>query len=164
VVEVCGAEVPATWPGRQPEPPVGISLKPLLAGSEIKERPPIHFMFSKDRALRDGDWKLVSYKSEPWELYNIAKDRTELNDLAAKHPEIVERMAAQWTDTARDILRVPANAYRPVSETESSPRVNPQWTDYSSAEASTKRHEANKREKRLERREKKDQRSDEQAP
>jgi arylsulfatase len=164
VVEVCGAEVPATWPGRQPEPLVGISLKPLLAGSEIKERPPIHFMFSKDRALRDGDWKLVSYKSEPWELYNIAKDRTELNDVSAEHPDIVERMAAQWTDTARDVLRLPANAYRPVSEAPTNPRLNPQWTDYSSAEASTTRHESNKREKRLERREKKDQRADEQAP
>jgi hypothetical protein len=121
----------------------------------------------KDRALRDGDWKLVSYKSEPWELYNIAKDRTELNDVAAEHPDIVERMAAQWTDTARDVLRLPANAYRPVSEAPTNrrhPRLNPQWTDYSSAEASTTRYEANKRERRLERREKKGQRADEQAP
>jgi len=107
---------------------------------------------------------LVSYKSEPWELYNIAKDRTELNDLAADHPEIVERMAAQWTDTARDVLRVPANAYRPVSEAPTNPRLNPQWTDYSSAEASTTRHESNKREKRLERKEKKGQRANAEEP
>jgi arylsulfatase len=106
----------------------------------------------------------VSYKSEPWELYNIAKDRTELNNVAAEHPDIVERMAAQWTDTARDVLRLPANAYRPVSEAPTNLRLNPQWTDYSSAEASTTRHEANKREKRLERREKNGQRAGEQAP
>jgi arylsulfatase A-like enzyme len=160
VVEICGAEVPATWPGRQPETPVGISLRPLLAGNEIKERPPIHFMHNKDRALRDGDWKLVSYKSEPWELYNIAKDRTELNDLAAEHPEIVERMAAQWTDTARDVLRIPANTFRPVSGTRTTSRLDPEWTDYSSVEASATRHEASIRE----RREKVGQRSNKEEP
>jgi len=129
-------------------------LQPLLAGNEIKKRPPIHFMFSKDRALRDGDWKLVSYKSEPWELYNIAKDRTELNDLAVEHPEIVERMAAQWTDTARDVLRVAARQRGPVAETATNPRKNPQWTDYSAPEASTERRAAQLQEKRLKRKEK----------
>jgi len=47
-------------------------------------RPPIHLLFADDRGLRDGDWKLVSFRSEPWELYNIAEDRTELHDLAAE--------------------------------------------------------------------------------
>jgi hypothetical protein len=106
-----GAVTPATWAGCDPEPPAGVSLQPLLARNEIKERSPIHFMLSKDRALRDGDWKLVSYQSEPWELYNIAADRTELHDLAAQYPEIVSRMAAQWTATSRDVLRVPPSGY-----------------------------------------------------
>ena len=29
-----------------------------------------------------GDWKLVAEWEGPWELYNMADDRTELNDLA----------------------------------------------------------------------------------
>ena len=150
LVEICGVEVPARWPGREPSPPAGVSLRSLLAGAEIKDRPPMHFMFSTDRALRDGDWKLVSYKGEPWELYNIAEDRTELNDLAAEYPEIVERMAKEWTDMATDVLRVPARHRRPVSETATDPRRNAQWTDYSAVEGSTARHEAARREKRLE--------------
>jgi arylsulfatase A-like enzyme len=151
LVEVCGVEVPARWPGREPSPPSGVSLRSVLAGAAIKDRPPMHFMFSTDRALRDGDWKLVSYKGEPWELYHIADDRTELNDLAAEYPEIVERMAKEWTDMATDVLRVPARHRRPVSETATDPRRNAQWTDYSAVEGSTARHEAARREKRLER-------------
>jgi len=150
LVEICGVEVPARWPGREPSPPSGVSLRNLLAGAEIKDRPPMHFMFSTDRALRDGDWKLVSYKGEPWELYHIAEDRTELNDLAAEYPEIVERMAKEWTKMATDVLRVPARHRRPVSETATDPRRKAQWTDYSAVEGSTARHEAARWEKRLE--------------
>ena len=135
LVEICGAEVPASWPGREPSPPVGVSLQPILAGKEIKERPPMHFMFGNDRALRDGDWKLVSYKGEPWELYNIAEDRTELHDLAAKHPEIVARMEKEWTRLATDVLRVPARQRGPVAETATNPRENPQWTDWAAEKA-----------------------------
>jgi arylsulfatase len=154
LVEICGAEVPASWPGREPSPPVGVSLQPLLAGKEITERPPMHFMFANDRALRDGDWKLVSYKGEPWELYNIAEDRTELHDLAAKHPEMVARMEKEWTRLATDVLRIPARQRRPVAETATNPRKNPQWTDYSAPEASTERRAAQLQEKRLKRKEK----------
>ena len=154
LVEICGAEVPASWPGREPSPPVGVSLQPILAGKEVKERPPMHFMFSKDRALRDGDWKLVSYQSEPWELYNIAEDRTERHDLAAKHPEIVARMEKEWTRLATDVLRVPPRQRGPVAETATHPRRNSQWTDYRAPEASTERREAQRQEKRLKRKEK----------
>ena len=44
---------------------------------------PIHLQFSSDYGLRDGDWKIVSFKGQEWELYNMANDRTEINNLAA---------------------------------------------------------------------------------
>ena len=40
-----------------------------------------------NRAVRRGDFKLVAVHGGPWELYNIAEDRTELRDLAAYRPE-----------------------------------------------------------------------------
>ena len=36
-----------------------------------------------------------------WELYNIAKDRTETNDLARSDPDRVEKMANQWNAWAK---------------------------------------------------------------
>jgi len=52
-----------------------------------------------NRALRAGDWKLVAAKDEPWELFNLAKDRTETRNLAAEHPEILARLENQWEGT-----------------------------------------------------------------
>lgn len=129
LADIGGAQVPQSYPGREVSPLAGISLKPVLEGGEIKERPPIHFLFSSDRALRDGDWKLVSFQSEPWELYNLAQDRTELRDLAAEHPEIVARMSAQWHEMSADVLRAPAKERAPVAE-KASGHVHREWSIY----------------------------------
>ncbi len=58
--------------------------------------------------MRQGKWKLVAKNpSGAWELYDMAKDRAETNDLAAKHPELVERngrrSGRQWA-RANDVL------------------------------------------------------------
>ena len=49
-----------------------------------------------DRAIRAGKWKLVSKHDQPWELYDLEADRTEMNDLAARMPDRVKELAAQW--------------------------------------------------------------------
>ena len=123
-------KVPDTFPGREPTPLAGVSLAPILAGKDLPDRPPIHLLFATDRGLRDGDWKLASFRSQPWELYNIANDRTELHDLAAQHPEIVERMSREWHRMAEDVLMAPARECQPVAETATG-RLHPEWSVYS---------------------------------
>ena len=130
LAEIAGAELPAAWPGRALTPPAGISLAPVFAGREIGDRPPIHLLFGSDRGLRSGDWKLVSFQSQPWELYNIAEDRTELHDVAAQHPEIVAPMVRQWTDMAVDVLHAPAKETGPVA-TKAGRHWHREWTNYS---------------------------------
>jgi arylsulfatase len=47
--------------------------------------------------VRVGDWKLVAKgPGGPWELYDLRTDRTEMNDLAAQHPDKVKELAAKW--------------------------------------------------------------------
>ena len=70
-----------------------------------------------DRALRQGPWKLVSAKLGRWELYNLDEDRSELNDLAAKHPERVKAMAAKWFDIAKNTERLKGRHLNPVKDT-----------------------------------------------
>jgi arylsulfatase len=84
--ELAGAMVPATFPGREPAPLAGISLAPILAGGEIKQRPPIHLLFSSDRGLRDGEWKLVSFQSHPWELYHLIGSPGVVSPRLPHHP------------------------------------------------------------------------------
>ena len=147
LAEVGGATIPAIWPGRDLTPLAGISLAPLFEGKEIKDRPPIHFLFARDRGLRDGDWKLVSFQSDPWELYNLAKDRTELHNVAAQRPDIVNRMVKQWTDTAKDVLQAPAKEYAPVAVVPAVPRSHREWTDFTSPGASAERNNSFKQKK-----------------
>jgi len=125
--ELAGAKVPATFPDREPTPLAGVSLAPILAGSEIKARPPIHLLFSTDRGLRDGEWKLVSFQSQPWELYHMPDDRAELHDVAAQHPEIVQRLSKQWHDMAANVLVTKGKEGQPVSS-EATPKFNPSWS------------------------------------
>ena len=127
--ELAGAKPPKSFPGREPTPLAGTSLAPIIAGGELKARPPIHLLFASDRGLRDGDWKLVSFQSEPWELYDMRTDRTELHNVAAQHPDIVQRMVKQWHDMAEHVLMTPAKERAPVS-TESGDHRHREWTDY----------------------------------
>jgi arylsulfatase len=54
------------------------------------------------RAVRDGKWKITAvYPKGEWELYDIEADRTEQVNLAARYPERVKRLAAQWEEWAR---------------------------------------------------------------
>jgi arylsulfatase len=57
--------------------------------------------------VRDGQWKLVAKRGSDWELYDIEADRTELNDLAAKHPDKVKEMAARWDEWANRTHALP---------------------------------------------------------
>jgi arylsulfatase len=116
LADIAGVEIPNRWPGRELAPVAGVSLTPIFARDKLEDRPPIHLLFSTDRGLRDGDWKLVSFRSQPWELYNIALDRTEQNNLINQHPEIAQRMIAKWTDMTKNVLLAPEKDYVPVAE------------------------------------------------
>jgi arylsulfatase A-like enzyme len=130
LADVTGAKIPSTFPGRDPSPLAGVSLKPLFDTQPLPARPPIHLLFGSDRGLRDGDWKLVSFQSEPWELYNLAEDRTELNNLAAKHPDILNRMVAQWHDMAQNTLHATTKETAPVATTATG-HIHREWSNYS---------------------------------
>lgn len=106
LVDATGAAYPKEYAGRAVQPLEGKSLLPAMRGESVPERR-IGFDHQQAHALRQGDWKVVWPKRMPteirWELYNIAEDRCETNDLAAIHPERVEQMAAGWETWARRV-------------------------------------------------------------
>ena len=77
------------------KPMEGRSLAPLFTGGRI-EREAIYWEHEGNRAVRMGDWKLVAEHAKPWELYNIAQDRSEQHDLSQQEPERVKQMAALY--------------------------------------------------------------------
>ena len=88
----------------------GISLLETFRTDGSTRHESLWWFHTGNRALRRGDWK-ISAKSEPdnhsgpWELYDLKTDRAEMHDLAAKHPEQVRALAAQWEKTAAGFRR-----------------------------------------------------------
>ena len=108
----------ATYPkqvgNRLIEPLEGRSLVPIFKTAQRKGNCSLYFHFGTDRALRKGEWKLVSAKKGKWELYNLDKDRTELNDLSKRYPEKVEEMENEWFDIAKNKDRLSEKELLPV--------------------------------------------------
>jgi len=95
-VAVSGANYPAEFNGKPILPMEGRSLLPAFANKPI-ERDALYWEHEGNAAVRTGDWKLVRRGREgSWELYDLKADRTELNDLSLKHPEMVKELAAKW--------------------------------------------------------------------
>jgi len=114
VMDIGGGAYPTEIGARKIDPLQGRSLLPVLQGDQRTPHEMLYFRFGKDRALREGPWKLVSAKLGRWELYNMEEDRTELHDVAAQHPDRVQAMAARWFQFARDVDRQPEDKLTPV--------------------------------------------------
>jgi arylsulfatase A-like enzyme len=78
----------------------GISMVPALRGHRGGEGHMLFWEHIGNCAARDGDWKIVRLAGGPWELYDLDRDRAEELDLAADHPEVVERLSAAWESWA----------------------------------------------------------------
>ena len=83
----------------------GQSLRPVFA-KDFDRQDPIWYYHEGHRAIRQGDWKLVAASEQPWELYNLAEDRTESNDLAISNPEKLNEMDKVWTRLLHEIREV----------------------------------------------------------
>jgi arylsulfatase A-like enzyme len=110
LVELAGAAYPAQRAGKPVLPMQGVSLAPLLRGGSIVRKAPLFWEHEGHKAVRDGKWKLVS-SGGAWELYDMDKDRTELNNLAKTDPARVKSMDSLWQHWAEtsNVIRKPVS-------------------------------------------------------
>jgi arylsulfatase A-like enzyme len=99
--------------GLQPAPKLyvdGISLVPHLSGEKTSKRslywhyPHYHGSdWKPGAAIRQGDWKLIEfYETGESELYNLANDIGEQDNLAQSKPQVRDRLKAKlikWQET-----------------------------------------------------------------
>ena len=82
----------------------GESLLPLWRGGGALRRSALYWhmptytvMYGRTpcAVIRQGDWKLIHWmEKDEIELFNLSKDISEQNNVAAQHPEIVNRLKA----------------------------------------------------------------------
>ncbi len=95
-VELAGAIYPKVFNGKNILPMEGRSLVGSFSNQPIS-RDAICWDHDNNSAIRVGDMKLVRIgRAGPWELYDLAKDRTEINNLAAKNPSLAKELEGKW--------------------------------------------------------------------
>ncbi|MCX7430796.1 MAG: sulfatase-like hydrolase/transferase [Planctomycetia bacterium] len=103
VLQLAGVEPPAEHAGKPVPPLHGRSFATALRDPAA---PPAHgtlwWCHEGHRAVRTGDWKLVAAKGTPWELYDLAADRCETQNLAAAEPARVAKLDAAWNRIAEE--------------------------------------------------------------
>jgi len=111
-MELSGAAYPKRIRGLETIPYQGVSLVPSIENDVFDENRTVFWEHEGNKAVRRGDWKLVSEfpgswssmtaypQKGNWELYRLDADCTETVDLAGEHPELVKELSALWNEWA----------------------------------------------------------------
>ncbi len=109
LLEIAETTYPATHEGRDLPPINGKSWMPLLSGETDSIRTDDDYLAWElfgNRALRQGNWKLRwqfrPFGTGDWELYNLASDPAERNNLSAAEPDKLVAMLELWDDYVAD--------------------------------------------------------------
>ncbi len=104
----------------------GVDLTPLAAEGATLERDTLYWHYphyhasrwTPGAAIRSGDWKLIHfYETDRAELYNLADDVGEVNDLSGRHPERTGELLDKlrdWQDRVGARPPRPNPAFKPT--------------------------------------------------
>ncbi len=102
-LDLAGSSYPTQYNEKPVGPGRGTSLRPVFEGKK-RDLQDIYFSFyGKNNALRSGNWKLVNKNTQPFELYNLKNDRTELTNLAKTNPAQFQKMKTRWDRLAQEV-------------------------------------------------------------
>jgi len=96
LVSLAKTEYPPKRGNENVLPMEGESLLSAFRGEDRDSVKPVFWEFAANHAVRVGDWKLVAERSKDWELYDLANDRCETNDLVEVNPNKVKQLAAEY--------------------------------------------------------------------
>jgi len=104
VLDVIGIPAPEVVAGVPQMPVHGVSLKPVFENpAAVIERDSQFFEMLGHRGIWKDGWKAVTrhkpgtpFDEDQWELYHLAKDFSEADDLAAQEPERLKELVDLW--------------------------------------------------------------------
>lgn len=98
ILEAAGTRYPTELGGEALQRPDGESLLPLLEGRPWVRQQPIYW-----DAARVGNFKLVRKFDQPWELYDMETDRTELHDLSKGNEGMMKELTNDYEGWAQGV-------------------------------------------------------------
>ncbi|SHM76215.1 protein of unknown function [Cyclobacterium lianum] len=103
-LELGNTAYPERYQGNQLKPLRGKSLVPVFKGERMEQNRELYWEHFGHQAMRQGKWKIISKAPQfDWELFDLEKDPTELNEIGAENPEILEEMIQDYADWAEDV-------------------------------------------------------------
>jgi arylsulfatase len=114
LLDIAGASYPASNEDGDLAPPRGKSLVPFLTAQAESIREHDEYLaweFFDWYAVRTAAWKATwirePFGSGNWQLFDMAVDPGESNDVAVQHPEVIQELANKWDVYADEVGIVP---------------------------------------------------------
>ncbi len=101
VVKMAGSQLAAVQGG--PSPP-GKELTAVLRDNQPVPRDWLWWSHDNHSAIQVDGWKLVQVADSQWELYQLATDGAETQDVADQYPERLQTLKALWTKTRDEFI------------------------------------------------------------
>ena len=105
-LEVAKAKYPKTYNGHtiQPMAKEARSLVPMAkANAKWKKERVMYWEHENGKAVRTADWRLTAHTDGGWQLFDMRHDYSETNDVAAEHPDVVEKLQGMWYAWAKSV-------------------------------------------------------------
>ena len=102
LLSLAQTDYPETYGGHRLAPLTGSNFMPLLEGKNQVPEKTMFFEHNGNRAVRIGDLKAVQLHKRNWELYDLVSDPTELDNLADKQPDNLQRLQSAYREWARE--------------------------------------------------------------
>jgi len=103
ILEVVGGKPLKTWKGTLVPRAPGKSLVPAFTKDGSVKRDYLWWFHERNRAIRIGDWKLVSADNgATWELFNLRQDRTETTNLTKQESDRARKLKEAWEQRTQE--------------------------------------------------------------
>jgi arylsulfatase len=102
ILEITGISKPSSWKNQKIPTAPGKSLVPTFASDITIQRNHLWWFHDGHRAVRQGDFKLVSAKNQPWELYDLKTDRAESKNLVKQKPKLKLKLETIWNNQVEE--------------------------------------------------------------
>lgn len=110
LIEIAGADYPGEFNGNQIIPLPGTSFLCAIKNEDFSRENPIFWEHENHAGARDGNRKIVTLDytdPQKWELYDLEADPTELNNIAASQPELLNKMISDWKRWSQEVKLEP---------------------------------------------------------